>query len=145
GPLPAFWRAPTDNDIGAGYNRSLRSWRNVYENENIKEASVNKTDNGYEVIFTKELLNGEAIAKQEFAIYGDGSVKVNNIFTAVKGNHKIMLRMGTNLTLNKQLDQIAFYGRGPWENYWDRKTASFIGTYHQTVDNQYFGYARPQE
>ena len=145
GPLPSFWRAPTDNDIGAGYNRSLRDWRNVYEKNSVKEATVNKTDNGYEVIFSKELLNGDAVAKQVFSVYGDGSVKVDNTLTTLKGNHKVILRVGNDLTLNKQYDQIAFYGRGPWENYWDRKTASFVGLYNQNVDGQYFPYARPQE
>ena len=145
GPMPSFWRAPTDNDIGAGYNRSLRDWRNVYEKNSVKEATVTKTDNGYEIIFTKEILNGDALAKQVFSVYGDGSVKVDNSLTTLKGNHKIILRVGNDLTLNKQYDQIAFYGRGPWENYWDRKTASFVGLYNQNVDGQYFPYARPQE
>ncbi|HEU4633115.1 MAG TPA: glycoside hydrolase family 2 TIM barrel-domain containing protein [Flavisolibacter sp.] len=145
GPRPAFWRAPTDNDIGAGYNRSLRMWRNAYEKGKTTEAEINQTTSGCEIVFKKELLNGDAIIEQIFSVYGDGSVNVQNRFTPVKGNHKLLYRFGNDLQLNKQLNQISFYGRGPWENYWDRKTASFVGLYKQTVDEQYFPYARPQE
>ncbi|MEO6069875.1 MAG: glycoside hydrolase family 2 TIM barrel-domain containing protein [Chitinophagaceae bacterium] len=145
GPQPAFWRAPTDNDIGAGYNRSLRKWRNAYENGKIGEAKITPTSNGYEVAFTKSLVDGDASIEQTFSVYGDGSVKVENHFIPIKGGHKILFRFGNDLTLNKELNTIQYYGRGPWENYWDRKTASFVGLYKQAVGEQYFPYARPQE
>lgn len=145
GPQPAFWRAPTDNDLGAGYNRSLRGWRNAYEQGSALTVASHKTDNCYEVVFTKKLLNGDAIAEQTFSVYGDGAVKVENRFKAVSGKYKVLYRVGNDLQVNKQLNKIRFYGRGPWENYWDRKTASFVGTYSQTLEEQYFPYARPQE
>ncbi|MEO6135743.1 MAG: glycoside hydrolase family 2 TIM barrel-domain containing protein, partial [Ginsengibacter sp.] len=145
GPKPAYWRAPTDNDIGAGYNRSMREWRSAYDNGKLADVTVNKIANEYEVVFKKELLNGDAIATQKFTIFGDGTIKVENQFTAVKGKHKIVMRIGNDLQLNQQLQKIQFYGRGPWENYSDRKTASFIGIYNQGIDQQYFPYARPQE
>lgn len=145
GPKPSYWRAPTDNDIGAGYNRSMRDWRNSYDKGKIIDTKITPTDFGYEIQFKKELLGGDAIASISYSIYGDGSVKVLNNFTAVKGKHKILMRVGNNLKLNKQFDQIQYYGRGPWENYSDRKTNSLVGIYNQNVDNQYFPYARPQE
>jgi beta-galactosidase len=145
GVQPAFWRAPTDNDIGAGFNHSLRKWRNAYTDGKLLEASVNKVGNRYVVVLKKELLNGEAIVTQTFNVYGDGAIKVDNQLTVVKGKYPLLLRVGNDLQLNKQLNQIRYYGRGPWENYWDRKTASFTGIYHQSVDSQYFAYARPQE
>lgn len=142
---PAFWRAPTDNDIGARFNHSLRKWRNAYADGKLLEATVNKTANGYEVVMKKEIVDGDAVVTQTIAVHGDGSLKVTNGFTAVKGKHELLLRMGNDLQLQQQFNQIDFYGRGPWENYWDRKTASFVGIYHQSVDQQYFPYARPQE
>ncbi|OQP66312.1 glycoside hydrolase family 2 [Niastella vici] len=145
GPQPAFWRAPTDNDIGAGYNHSLRNWRNAYEQGTELKASSRKIDGAYEVIFTKKMLNGDALAEQTFTVYGDGAIKVENRFKALGGKHKILYRAGNDLQVNQQLNQVQFYGRGPGENYWDRKTASFVGIYKQSVDEQYFPYARPQE
>ncbi|NML40570.1 DUF4981 domain-containing protein [Chitinophaga sp. G-6-1-13] len=142
---PAFWRAPTDNDIGAGFNHSLRKWRNAYADGKLLEATVNKTANGYEVVLKKEIVDGDAVVTQTIAVHGDGSLKVTNGFAAVKGKHELLMRLGNDLQLQQQFNQIDFYGRGPWENYWDRKTASFVGIYHQSVDQQYFPYARPQE
>jgi beta-galactosidase len=146
GPEPAFWRAPTDNDIGAGFNQKLREWRNAYDGGKMLDASfVKNNDGSYTVSFKKELVNGDATQQQNFIVYGNGIVKVENSFQAVRGKYPLMLRMGNDLQLNKQYSNIEWYGRGPGENYWDRKTASLVGLYKQTVNEQYFPYARPQE
>jgi beta-galactosidase len=146
GPQPAYWRAPTDNDIGSGFHKRLRVWRNAYSEGKLIEATMNpNTDGSYDILFKKELLNGEARQEQQFTVFADGSIKVANQFTALKGNYLLLLRMGNDLQLNKQFGTIEWYGRGPWENYWDRKSASLVGRYQQTLAQQYFPYARPQE
>jgi beta-galactosidase len=145
GPKPSFWRAPTDNDIGAGFNRTLRKWRNAFDEGSILDSSITQIPNGYEVYFKKDLLNGEATVEQVFSIFSDGSIKVTTHFIPLKHNFALLMRMGNDLDLNPLLDQIKFYGRGPWENYWDRNAASFVGQYQQTLDQQYYPYARPQE
>lgn len=146
GPTPSFWRAPTDNDIGAGFNKKLRMWRNAYENGNeLKNAVLKINDGHYTISFTKKLVNGDAKHSQTFNVYGDGSIKVENHFAAIKGKYPLLLRAGNDITINKNFNNINWYGRGPGENYWDRKTNTFIGNYKQTVDEQYYPYARPQE
>jgi beta-galactosidase len=146
GPLPAFWRAPTDNDIGADFNHSLRKWRNAYEDVQVSKTAIEKqADGSYLIRLEKKITGGDAAAIQLYHVYGDGSIKVSLEFEAIKGNYPLLLRMGTNLTLNNSLNKISFFGRGPGENYWDRKSASFIGQYQQLLDEQYFPYARPQE
>lgn len=146
GPMPSFWRAPTDNDIGAGFNRNMRMWRNAYEEGKLTGADLKKISEGVvEVVFKKEIVKGDAAQEQVFTVYADGTVKVDNRFTAVSGKYKLLVRVGNDLKMNKSLSTINWYGRGPGENYWDRKTASLIGLYKQTIDQQYFPYARPQE
>jgi beta-galactosidase len=146
GPAPSFWRAPTDNDIGAGFNTNLRKWRNAYDNGNDLVFAVTKINKGeIQIKFTKKLVDGEATHQQIFTIYGDGNVKVDNEFTAIKGKNPLLLRAGNDLVINKNFDVIYWYGRGPGENYWDRKTNTFIGQFKQSVDEQYYPYARPQE
>ena len=146
GPQPSFWRAPTDNDIGAGLNKSLRMWRNAYENGKLVSAALNPNPDGsVAVTFKKNLVNGDAEVEQLFTVFGDGSVKVDTRFTTVKGKYPMLMRIGTDLQLAKEFDQVQWYGRGPWENYWDRKSASLVGLYKQTLNEQYFPYARPQE
>jgi len=146
GPTPAFWRAPTDNDIGAGFNKSLRMWRNAYENGSELKTMVTKISNSeYQVSISKELVKGDAKHEQVFSVFADGSIKVENRFTVIKGKYPLLLRAGNDITLNNNFSNIHWYGRGPGENYWDRKTNTFVGNYKQTVDEQYYPYARPQE
>lgn len=145
GPTPSFWRAPTDNDIGAGYNSKLRPWRNAFEEGEVVNTAIKMEGADYLVTIVKDLLKGDAQSTITYRIYPDGSMVVKNNFKAIKGAHKLLMRAGNNVELNKNLDQINFYGRGPWENYWDRKSASLIGLFKQTLDEQYFPYARPQE
>jgi beta-galactosidase len=145
GPLPSYWRAPTDNDIGAGFNSKLRNWRNVYEKSATTNFAAVKEGNTYKVSIEKQLLNGDAVQTQVFTIYASGEIKVENSLKAVQGKHELLLRVGNDLVLNKAYSNISWYGRGPGESYWDRKTGSLIGQYKQTVQEQYFPYARPQE
>lgn len=146
GPKPSFWRAPTDNDIGAGFNTSLRKWRNAYDNGSEMQSVVSKNSDGsIQIKFSKKLVDGDASHQQTFTVYGDGSVKVDNEFTAIKGKTPLLLRAGNDLVINKSFSTINWYGRGPGESYWDRKTNAFIGQFQQSVDEQYFPYARPQE
>ena len=146
GPAPAFWRAPTDNDIGAGFNRNLRMWRNAYDSgTNLKTTVTKISEAAYQISISKELVKGDAQHVQIFTVYGDGRIKVENNFTAVKGKYPLLLRAGNDIIINKDFSNITWYGRGPGENYWDRKTNTFIGQYKQTVDEQYYPYARPQE
>ena len=146
GPVPAFWRAPTDNDIGAGFNRNLRIWRNAYDSgTNLKTTLIKINEAAYQISISKELVNGHAQHVQIFTVYGDGRIKVENNLTAVKGKYPLLLRAGNDISINKDFSNINWYGRGPGENYWDRKTNTFLGQYKQTVDEQYYPYARPQE
>ncbi|MBK9567087.1 MAG: DUF4981 domain-containing protein [Saprospiraceae bacterium] len=146
GPKPSFWRAPTDNDIGAGFNRTLRMWRNAYDEGTELKTSIQKIrDNEYKISMSKTLVNGDAAHEQIFTVYGDGSIQVQNNFRSFKGKYALLLRSGNDVVLNKNYSNISWYGRGPGENYWDRKTNTFIGQYRQHIDEQYYGYARPQE
>lgn len=146
GPTPGFWRAPTDNDIGAWFHIILRRWCTAYMDTTLTSSDILKQiDGSYEVRFKKEIVKGNAAVEQIYKINQDGSIKVTVHFQALKGEYPLLLRFGTDLELNKELNQITYYGRGPGENYWDRKTASMVGLYKQSIDEQYYPYARPQE
>lgn len=147
GPIPGFYRAPTDNDIGAGLNQSLRMWRNVYQETAVAniQSVVSTTPTEFKLTVTAGLLNGDEQTTQVFKVTAEGMIRVENQFKAVKGNYKTLMRVGNDLQLNQNYSNMEWYGRGPGENYVDRKTASLIGVYKSTVAEQYFPYARPQE
>lgn len=141
-----FWRPPTDNDMGAGTQKRYAEWMNAGKTEPVAKFENTKLANGnYKVIIEKNLFDGDAIAKQTYEIDGNGSILVENKLDVVKGSHTNMYKFGNHLLLPTEFQTIEWYGRGPWESYCDRKTASFIGLYKGKIAEQYYPYIRPQE
>lgn len=150
GPVPNFWRAPIDNDFGNNLHKRSRVWREAGENRQVAAVSVNrKANNVAEVEFRFNLVNetGEKIADYTsvYTVYGSGDVVVNNHFKMTNDELPEIVRMGMNLIMPRQFDQMAWLGRGPHESYWDRKTSAFVGLYEGSVADQYWAYLRPQE
>lgn len=74
----------------------------------------------------------------------DGKIRVAHTVKPF-GNVPKLARIGMTWRLNGSLDNVEYYGRGPWENYPDRNTASFVGRYTTTVDDMFVSYMRPQD
>ncbi len=144
-PTPNFWRAPTDNDFGNGMPAKCNIWRAAGENRSLKNIDV-KEENGQTVI-TADLFLKDVAADYQliYTVNGDGRLTVKVNYKAGVVQLPEMPRFGMIMTLNKSLDNFTFYGRGPWENYSDRNTASHIGIYSSKVAEQYVPYTRPQE
>lgn len=143
--VPSYWRAPVDNDFGAGLNRSARKFRDAYAQGKVIRKNISQSNSTTVVEFEKEVLGGDALQQVKYTVYPDGTVDVYQNFKVVKGDSKFMQRAGSDAEMNPAFDKIEFFGRGPWENYKDRKYASEVGIYRQNVADQYFPYARPQE
>ena len=93
-----------------------------------------------------ELKNVSATLSLTYLINNKGEVQVTQAFKATPGAKvSDMFRFGMNLMMPEQFETIAFYGRGPWENYSDRNHSTPLGIYCQQVDDQYYPYIRPQE
>jgi beta-galactosidase len=150
GPVPNFWRAPTDNDFGNGLHKRSRVWREAGKNRKVTEAAVTpKANNTIEVDFRIDLVNeaGVKIADYQsvYTVYGSGDVVVDNHFRMAKEGLPEIVRMGMNLIMPRRFDQMAWLGRGPHESYPDRKTSAFVDLYEGSVADQYWAYLRPQE
>ena len=150
GPVPNFWRAPTDNDFGNGLDRRSRVWRTAGETRKVANVAVaQKGKNSAEVVFKFDLVNdsSQVIASYQsvYKVFGSGDVLVDNSFKMTKDDLPEIVRMGMNLEMPRKYDQFSWLGRGPQESYWDRKTGAFVGLYKQTVAEQYWKYVRPQE
>ena len=142
---PNFWRGCTDNDYGAQLQRKLAKWRKPEIKLNsfdvAEEAGIVQVKAVYELPETGAGLD------LTYEIAAGGKMKVSQKMTVSKdvAGNEIMPRFGMQLTFDKPFDQVEYYGRGPVENYADRKTSAFIGCYKQTVSEQFFPYIRPQE
>ena len=137
---PEFWRGPTDNDYGAGFQRRLGIWRNPQMK--LKECQVG----GNNVVATFEMPDVKATLTMTYTLTTEGEVIVRQQLTADKEAKISQLpRYGMQLQMPKQYDEVKYYGRGPVENYCDRNSSEFIGIYNNKVSDEYYPYVRPQE
>lgn len=141
---PNFWRAPTDNDMGAGLQNRYAAWKNP----GLKLVSLNsKTENDQVVVNAEyDMKNVSAKLYLTYVINNEGAIKVTQKMTADK-NAKVspMFRFGMQMQMPKTFETIEYYGRGPIENYSDRNHSTDLGIYRQSVDEQFYSYIRPQE
>ena len=146
GPIPNFWRAPIDNDFGFKIRKKLGIWEQAGPNRELKDFSVEKKGNNLVHILVEYQLPAVNSSYQtSYMVYGNGEIIIKSSFQPGKKGLPVMPRFGMRMTIPKELNQVKWYGRGPQENYWDRKTAAFVGSYEKTVDELYFPYISPQE
>ncbi len=143
---PNFWRAPTDNDFGAGLQQKYAVWKNP----EFKLTSLkSEMKDGLAVVSAEyEMPSVFAGTKLQltYEINNRGAVKVNQKLVAEKGAKvSNIFRFGMQMVMPKSFENISYYGRGPVENYIDRKWATELGVYNQTVTDQFYAYIRPQE
>ena len=146
---PNFWRAVTDNDMGAGIQRRYRAWRNPTLKLTAFEAKKVKTKQGEKYVNVSAVYDMPEVKAQlrmDYAILPGGRMMIHETMN-VADSAKVadMLRFGVVIQLPYDMDKSAFYGRGPIENYADRKESQRIGIYEQTADEQFYPYIRPQE
>ena len=141
---PNFWRAPTDNDFGAYLQRRYAVWKNP----TIKLVSLQQRIADQQAIIEAAYELPEVSAKLSltYVINNEGTMKVTQKMTADK-NAKVanMFRFGMQMQMPRSFDQVEYYGRGPVENYIDRKGNADLGIYRQSVAEQFYSYIRPQE
>ncbi len=145
GPIPNFWRAPIDNDIGSGMPERQGIWRHAGSNRQIKEVKVERVTPGIISIKVNAFLPSvKSEYENIYTLYGSGDIVISNKFTS--GDELPNLpRFGMKMSLLGEFNNISWYGRGPHENYWDRNTSAAVGVYEGTVEQQYVPYIFPQE
>lgn len=142
-PEPWFWRAPTDNDWGAGFQRTANVWRT--NRSRTVESSIKIGSQEVVARNVREMVDAPSLFITTCTFMADGALKIE-VEWERKGEFVPELpRLGMRIILPEDYKNFKYYGRGPWENYSDRKESSFIGLYEQSTDEQLFPYVRPQE
>ena len=156
GPLPDFWRAPTDNDLGAWKAMRARIandpaqnwtlWREAAPRMTIREAEVERIDDRSARIRVKAELYGMggATAAWTLTVHGSGDVIVEMRYEPGVEKRAMMPRFGSELVLAGGYENWTWYGRGPAATYIDRQFER-IGAYRSTVKKEWVEYSRPQE
>jgi beta-galactosidase len=146
-PEPYFWRAPTDNDFGNGMPQRLGVWRTAHADRKVQRVTVGEQSVAGLPIKVEYLLTDIGVPYTVAYLIGpDGAVQVTAAIDMTGKDLPELPRFGMRLELPGAYSQLGYYGRGPWENYSDRNTASFLGVYRDTVRHQFLNnYIRPQE
>jgi beta-galactosidase/beta-glucuronidase len=152
GPRVNLWRAPTDNDGTHGERSTAGWWRAAgldRMEHHVHSVRIAQADAGFaRVVVTAEMraagCEGAVACEQHYTIRNDGSVGIE---TTVRPRLDVpnLPRIGLAMALPAGWERFRWFGRGPHENYWDRKTGAAVGVYEMTVDEMYTPYIYPQE
>lgn len=146
GPIPNFWRAPTDNDFGNNMQIRCRAWREAGKRRKIESVKISKPNNSRVIIEENSILpTGDSKLIIEYKIIGTGIIKVTLTLLPGYPNIPEIPRIGMTMILPQEFDNVIWYGRGPHESYKDRKYGARVGIYRMKVNQLYFPYIRPQE
>ena len=137
---PAFWRAPTDNDYGAGMQQRFGVWK--APKMTVDSCRVN----GNTVTAYMTMPDVKARLTMSYTLSEQGEVVVSQKMETTAGaDVPPMFRYGMQLQMPQQYNRLTYYGRGPVESYQDRKDSQFLDVYENEVSKEYYPYVRPQE
>lgn len=143
GVRPNYWRAPNDNDYGNGAPARWQPWK-VFGKENKPVEVTEETVEGCRVV--KVVYDNEDLDCRNVVTYTlepTGALIVEALMS--EATLKEAPRYGVRWRMPQEFSKVRFYGRGPWENYCDRKDGAMFGIYSCDVDDMYTPYVRPQE
>lgn len=145
GLQPNFWRGITDNDVANGTQERCATWREAGKKMVLKSIKTQADNQKATVTADFDMPEQESQMQITYQMLANGNVEVNMHF--MPGNKALpeMPRLGMRMILKGDYDQMTWLGRGPQENYADRKSGYLIGKYSASVWEQYHPYVRAQE
>lgn len=147
GPVPNFWRAPTDSDLGYYSQLELATWRYAGEDRHSVEVDVHKDYDKKVTITVNSKLPTiiESAYEQVYSVYGSGDVKISSTLKPGSADLPMIPEFGNMLTIPREFSNVVWYGKGPEENYIDRQTGYDVGLYQSHVGDFFVDYIKPQE
>lgn len=143
---PDFWRAATDNDIGNSQQIRCAVWQHAFENTKLDSFTVDSSNElQYKIKTIQELPSVNAKYLATYLVNANGDVKVSVTMLAGDSSLPELPRFGMRVILNPEFDQAKWLGRGPFDNYSDRKYAADVELYAMPADSLFHPYARAQE
>jgi beta-galactosidase len=146
GLQPSLWRPSTDNDRGGSNTpMTLGVWKKASKKSEKVNFKIEKVDYNH-VLATSvhSFAKGKAMMKVEHLIFSSGEIKISVKFSG-HASLPMLPKLGLQLEVPKNYENLNWFGRGPHENYWDRKRSADVGLYSAKVDDNYYTYIRPQE
>lgn len=147
GLRPNFWRPLTDNDVANGMSERCATWKEAGARRVLNHFSVEPAAEGAWAVVTAYygLPEQASTVEVKYTVYADGVIKTEFSFTPGKKELPELPRVGMCMVLRGEFDRMSWLGRGPQENYWDRKSGADVDLYRATVWEQFHPYVRAQE
>jgi beta-galactosidase len=146
GPLPNFWRAPTDNDVGNGMPARCAAWQRASSSRRVDGFAEEKiADSTVRLVARFDLPDVQSKHETTYTVLGSGDIIIENKIQIGGSGLPELPRFGMRLRLPPAFSRVEWYGRGPHENYCDRNTSAFVGLYGSTVQEQLTPYPSLQE
>ncbi len=143
---PDFWRVPNDNDIGFNMQNQLGVWRDASIEAKTQSVNISWIGDNLKILVSRRMDDVHATFHTEHIIKTNGSITVNHHLDCDPNRRTPPLpRVGSIVRIPDELSLVNWYGRGPHENYIDRRESAIFGVYSKTVDDLFFPYIRPQE
>lgn len=141
---PFFWKPPNDNQKQNDYVNRLGLWKNAAQERKVKQVKKS-TQGGLAVIEMDMSLAIGAFYQLRYSINEEGQLQVEASYQPEKDSLPLMPKFGMRMRIPQDFDEVAWYGRGPQENYPDRKTGYFIGKYKLPLEEFVVNYVAPQD
>lgn len=143
---PNFWRPPTDNDLGNGMPKWAKIWQDASYHYEANLIESPRDDNG-SVQFSVDykLPKNATEVRGDFTINTNGALSITLTLKPTGTQLPNIPRIGMYMTLSNTFDEVSWYGKGPEESYWDRKTGQKTGLFSGKIEEQFHRYPRPQE
>ena len=141
---PYFWKPENDNQQKAGFAKRVAPWEKVGENRQLKSIKVSSSK-GITFIKCAYTLPVGADYELCYSINSVGDIKVEADYRPTQADIPLIPKFGMRMRLTSDFDKVEYYGRGPWENYPDRKLGYDIGHYTMPLADFQVDYVRPQD
>ena len=137
---PYFWKPENDNQHAAHFAERMAPWRDAAENRTVKSIRVKD----HQVIVDMTLSVGAELTLT-YTVKNDGRIRVDMDYRPTATDTPLIPKFGMRLRLPADMTHIEYYGRGPWENYPDRKRSAFLGRYQMPLSEYETEYIHPQD
>ena len=141
---PYFWKPENDNQQKAGFAKRVAPWEKAGENRQLKSIKVSSSK-GITFIKCAYTLPVGADYELCYSINSVGDIKVEADYRPTQADIPLIPKFGMRMRLTSDFDKVEYYGRGPWENYPDRKLGYDIGHYTMPLADFQVDYVRPQD
>lgn len=145
-PSPDFWRAPTDNDFGNGMDKRCAVWKETFKSSKLLLMAVkSQKTQMVELHANFRLESIEAFYEIIYTVLGTGEIHIFHRLIPGAAQQAELPRFGMSFMVPEAYNEVTWFGRGPHENYEDRKSSAFVGLWSTSADDMYFSYVSPQE